>query len=172
MALNQHCSGLALRLLSAWDVAGRTPLGPLPGATLGCHVAASRCRCGGPGLTTANPPPLDSSGGLPFLLSFFMPLSARPRTESSWRFVRGARSAPGAWAPATRSMGLGLGACTRFAPQLHLRHVPSVLQRRCETAGGVHGDFAPPQISAAGIFLRNECSHPGVPGHCGCCCLP
>ncbi len=167
-----RCNGSALSLLSAWDVAGRTPLGLLPGATPGCHVAASRCRGSGTGLTTAVPPPLDSSGGLPFSWFSVLPLIAWPRSKSSWRFLRGVLPAPMAWAPSTCSLGLGQGACAVIAPQLLLRHVLCVLQRHCGTAGGVQGDLAPPRISVAGMFIRNEFGHRGVPGYCGCCCLP
>ncbi len=115
----------ALRFLSAWDVHGMTPLGPLPTATVGCNVAAPRCQASGGGDAVAVPPPHVSSGERFPVFWFFLTLrGARPRSESLRRVQRGVRSAPFPWAPATRTMGHFLGDKFKIAPHVLPLHIP------------------------------------------------
>ncbi len=114
----------ALSFLSAWDVPGLTPLGPLPSATLGCSVAAPRCRVSGGGDAVAVPPPLDSYGERqPVPWYSFALKSARPRTESSRRPQRGFHSAPLVGAPFTCTVGHLQGVVV-FAPHVLPLHIP------------------------------------------------
>ncbi len=151
----RYSEDVALTIVSALDVTGLTPLGPLPQVIRGCGAAGTRCHCDDLGVAVADPPPLyHLTGGLPIAWFFSMPWVARPCSETVRRRLQGFRIAPLSWAPATSGMGLVLGAVTNNLPHPGPRHVLRKLQRCCVTAGGVFDGLAPPHWRAAGIILR------------------
>ncbi len=163
--------GAALMLLSAfWDVAWRTPLGPLSRTKVGCNAAAARCRRAGAGFTAAVPPPRYRLGGHhPVFWCAFVPCVTRPRPELSRLLLRGVLFTPLLWAPSTCSLGHHLGARAIYLPQLRLRHILGVVQRRRCAAGGVLDGLAPLRMGATGILFMLKCGHHGSTGNCGRC---
>ncbi len=160
----------ALIFMSARDAAGPTPLGPLPQAQRGCGVAAPRCRRTCRGVAVAIPPPLVSYGGLPVFVKECMPITARPRSRSCRRGVRGCSiTTPFMWSPTTSGLGRPLGVSSKIVPQPLPRRVLRVTQRRCGSAGGAFGGFAAVPREGPRMFPRLKCSRLGAHRYCGCC---
>ncbi len=123
--VHHRCTVRALSCLSAGDVLGLTPLGPLPSDTLGCSVAVPRCQVSAGGDAVAFPPPHDSFGErYPVLWFSFTLTGARPRSESLRRLQRGLQSAPLLWAPATCTVGHLVGVFVVIAPHVLPIHIP------------------------------------------------
>ncbi len=144
-------------------------MGPLPQAQRGCSVAAPRCRRMCRGVAVAIPPPLDS-WGLPVFVKECMPISARPRSRSCRRGVRGCSiTTPFMWSPTTSGLGRPLGVGSKIVPQPLPRRVLRVTQRRCGSAGGAVGGFAAVTRVGPRTFPRLKCSRHGAHRYCSRC---